>query len=61
MDFLRKCMALCSEWILAAALLFSGLLHSPPSVSHAQNNTSPSGAAVLPAPPIADHIPLSGV
>ncbi len=61
MDFLRKCMALYSRWILAAALVSAGLLHTAPSVSHAQNSANLSGAAVLPAPPIAEHIPLSGV
>jgi protein tyrosine phosphatase (PTP) superfamily phosphohydrolase (DUF442 family) len=61
MNFLRKCSAPFSRWFLAAALLFSALLNPAPSVSHAQNTASLSGAAVLPAPPIADHIPLSGV
>ena len=61
MNFLRKCSPLCSGWTLAGALLFSGLLHSAPSVSQAQNTASLSGAAALPAPPIADHIPLTGV
>jgi len=37
MDFLRKCIALFSGWILAAALVSAGLLDSAPSVSHAQN------------------------
>ncbi len=61
MDFRRKCMAWCPRGILAAALLSAGLLHSAPSASRAQNAASLSGAAVLPAPPVADHIPLSGV
>jgi tyrosine-protein phosphatase SIW14 len=61
MTFQRKCSAPCSRWILAAGLVFSALVHSAPSVSHAQNNASVSGAAVLPAPRIAEHIPLSGV
>jgi tyrosine-protein phosphatase SIW14 len=61
MDILRKCMALCSRGILAAALLSAGLLDSALSVSHAQYAASLSGAAVLPAPPIAEPIRFSGV
>jgi protein tyrosine/serine phosphatase len=61
MNFVRKCMALFSGRILAAALVSAGLLHSAPSASHAQNAASISAAAMLPAPPIAEHISLSGV
>jgi protein tyrosine phosphatase (PTP) superfamily phosphohydrolase (DUF442 family) len=61
MDSLRKCMALCPRGIFAAALLSAGLLGSAPSVSRAQSAANLSGAAVLPAPPIAEHIPRSGV
>ena len=61
MDFMRKCIARGARWALAAALVSAGLLDPAPSVSYAQNAASLSGAAVLPAPPIADHIPLSGV
>jgi len=61
MKFVRKCIALCPTWILAAVPLCAGLLHFAPSVAHAQNAASLSGAAMLPAPPIAEHISLSGV
>lgn len=52
---------LFSERILAAALLAAALWQSAPAAARAQNTASLSGAAVLPAPRIAEHIPLSGV
>lgn len=52
---------LFSERILAAALLAAALLQPAPVAARAQNTASLSGAAVLPVPRIAEHIPLSGV
>ena len=61
MNSLRQRASLVSCGILAATLVATGLLHPAPPRPPRQNAASLSGAAVLPAPRIAEHIPLSGV